>query len=364
MVRAGSCHLPQQGGRRLDSVVSHIDQERRSDRIDRQVSPATVFAVLLYCAGVIGGVAGYAYLALTNSSSPRHDVVVQWGLAGQAAPGLRLSRRRGLHDLPLCHGSFSSIAGRCRASDGRRTAPSPLVGSPVGCRAHRHPRLLLDRRCGAARRGPGDWARSPSSTTITRTFIWASWSKSVSVRVPYLEAQTQYGVGNQLLLYFVTDLVNFSNHGFYAGALLIDVVCVIGFFVVLQQLPGAWLGDRRPDRVGALAEPRRRPGRPRLGGPDALARRPGSGAAAGPALLGDWPGRRRWLAPVLAGAIWGTGGFLSQENVSGGFLVFVLSLALYGPVAACTARYRPFAALFVASGRRSSWCWSQVRRPL
>jgi hypothetical protein len=56
--------------------------------------------------------------------------------------------------------------------------------------------------------------------------------------VPYLEAQTQYGLGNLLLLYFVTDVINFSNHGFYAGAMLVNVVCVVGFFVVVQQLLG------------------------------------------------------------------------------------------------------------------------------
>ncbi len=55
---------------------------------------------------------------------------------------------------------------------------------------------------------------------------------------PYLEAQTQYGPGNQLLLAALTDFVHFSNHGFLAANLLLNVVCVILFFVVVQQFLG------------------------------------------------------------------------------------------------------------------------------
>jgi len=53
--------------------------------------------------------------------------------------------------------------------------------------------------------------------------------------VPYLEAQTQYGLGNQLLMYVLVNLVHFSNHGFYAANILLNAVCVVGFFVLLQQ---------------------------------------------------------------------------------------------------------------------------------
>ncbi|MGZ5913149.1 MAG: hypothetical protein ACXWLB_24985, partial [Reyranella sp.] len=169
--------------------------------------------------------------------------------------------------------------------------------------------------------------------------------------VPYLEAQTQYGLGNLLLLSFVTDLINFSNHGFYAAALLIDVVCVVGFFVVLQQLLGlgwaiaglvGWVLWPSPDSVLDLA------------GWAVLTRWlavPVLALLLAHALLNDWPRRRRWLAPLLAGAIWGAGGFLSQENVSGGLLVLMLSLVLYGPVRGLPWRsFVRFAALFLASG--------------
>src|SRR5260370_38579123 len=69
------------------------------------------------------------------------------------------------------------------------------------------------------------------------------------------------------------------------------------------------------------------------------------------ALLNDWPRRRRWIAPVLAGAIWGAGGFLSQENVSGGLLVLMLSLVLYRIGLGLHLRSFPrIAALMLSSG--------------
>ena len=55
---------------------------------------------------------------------------------------------------------------------------------------------------------------------------------------PYVEAQTQYGLGNQLLAYVLTEAFGFSNHGFYAGVLLVDVLCIVAFFVVVQQVLG------------------------------------------------------------------------------------------------------------------------------
>ena len=54
---------------------------------------------------------------------------------------------------------------------------------------------------------------------------------------------------------------------------------------------------------------------------------------------------------MSAGVVWGAGGFMSQENLSGGLLVLIFSLGLYGPVCGrplkCLAR---FAGLFLGSG--------------
>ena len=103
--------------------------------------------------------------------------------------------------------------------------------------------------------------------------------------MPYLEAQTQYGLGNLLLLYFATDIINFSNHGFYAGAMLVDVVCVVAFFVVLQQLLGLGWAIAASRGMGALAEPCRRSRSRRMGGSDALARGADPGVAARPRVV-------------------------------------------------------------------------------
>jgi hypothetical protein len=67
-------------GRRLDRVIARIAGSiGLAVRQDWPFAP-NVFSVVLYCAGFIGSVAGYAWLALTNSSVTRQDVVVQWGL--------------------------------------------------------------------------------------------------------------------------------------------------------------------------------------------------------------------------------------------------------------------------------------------
>ena len=64
---------------------------------------------------------------------------------------------------------------------------------------------------------------------------------------------------------------------------------------------------------------------------------------------GGAPGRGS--RPSAAGVIWGAGGFASQENLSGGLLVLIFSLALYGPVCGQPlASLARFAGLFLASG--------------
>ena len=310
-----------------------------------------VFAVILYCAGFIGSVAGYAWLALTTSSVTRQDVVVQWGL---------LDKRQLTFAYLVVVAFVIFHHAMARFVFDRRDAGRGMVGELP----HRRwaARLLgavliaILAYCWigvAALRDviPGD------SGALARFYDYHSHvhlGVLEQIRlgaVPYLEAQTQYGLGNLLLLYFVTDLINFSNHGFYAGALLIDVVCVVGFFVVLQQLLG--LGWAIAGLVGWVLWPSPA-GVLDLAGWAVLTRWlavPILALLLAHALLNDWPRQRRWIAPMLAGAIWGAGGFLSQENVSGGLLVLMLSLVLYGPVRGLPWRsFVRFAALFVASG--------------
>jgi hypothetical protein len=338
-------------GRRLDSVLARIARSvGLAVRPGRPFVP-NVFSVVLYCAGFIGSVAGYAWLALTNSSVTRQDVVVQWGLLDKRQ--LTFAYLVVVAFMIFHHAMARFVFDRRDAGRGtvgeipHRRWAARLLGAVL---------IAILAYCWigvAALRDviPGD------SGALARFYDYHSHvhlGVLEQIRlgaVPYLEAQTQYGLGNLLLLYFVTDLINFSNHGFYAGALLIDVVCVVGFFVVLQQLLGlgwaiaglvGWVLWPSPDGVLDLA------------GWAVLTRWlavPVLALLLAHALLNDWPRRRRWIAPVLAGAIWGAGGFLSQENVSGGLLVLMLSLVLYGPVRGLHWRsFVRFAALFVASG--------------
>ena len=198
--------------------------------------------------------------------------------------------------------------------------------------------------------------RSGSSTSITRSLHLGALEQIRLGATPYAEAQTQYGLGNQLLAYALTEAFGFSNHGFYAGVLLVDVVCIVVFFVIVQQILG--LGWALAGLVGWVLWP----------SPAAII------DLAGWAVLTRWiavpilalllarlllatgpldtePRAGSWIGPVSAGVIWGAGGFMSQENLSGGLLVLIFSLGLYGPVCGrplkCLAR---FAGLFLGCG--------------
>ena len=338
-------------GRRLDRVIARIARSvGLAGRQDWPFAP-NVLSVVLYCAGFIGSVAGYAWLALTNSSVTRQDVVVQWGLLDKRQ--LTFTYLVVVAFVVFHHAMARFVFDRGDA--GRRA---------VGEIPHRR---LANRLLGAvfiailaycwigvvALRDviPGD------AGTLARFYDYHSHVHLGILEqirlgaVPYLEAQTQYGLGNLLLLYFVTDVINFSNHGFYAGAMLVNVVCVVGFFVVVQQLLG--LGWAIAGLVGWVLWPSPA-GVLDIAGWAVLTRWlavPVLALLLAHALLNAWPRRRGWIAPVLAGVIWGAGGFMSQENVSGGLLVLMLSLALFGPVRGLQWRSLVrFAALFVASG--------------
>ena len=122
-------------------------------RPDRPFAP-NVFSVVLYCAGFIGSVAGYAWLALTNSSVTRQDVVVQWGLLDKRQ--LTFAYLVVVAFVIFHHAMARFVFDRRDAGRGagRRNSPSSVGHPPARRRAHRHPRLLLDRRCRPARRNP------------------------------------------------------------------------------------------------------------------------------------------------------------------------------------------------------------------
>ena len=264
-------------GRRLEGAIARIaGSVGLTVHLDKPFAP-NVFSVVLYCAGFIGSVAGYAWLALTNSSVTRQDVVVQWGLLDKRQ--LTFAYLVVVAFVIFHHAMARFVFDHRDAGRG-----------PVGEIPHRR---LASRLLGAvfiailaycwigvaALRDvvPGD-AGALARFYDYHSHVHLGVLEQIRLgAVPYLEAQTQYGLGNLLLLYFVTDVINFSNHGFYAGAMLVNVVCVIGFFVIVQQLLG--LGWAIAGLVGWLLWP----------------------SPAGVLDLAGWAVLTRWLAvPVLA----------------------------------------------------------------
>lgn len=301
----------------------------------------------IYGFGVVAAVAGYCYLALTPSriAQPGEEVIY-WGF---------------MDKRPFIFGylgliAFSAFHWFMVAFQ----APRPALSPPRDARSLR------------ARIGGGllvlllawGWLAIPAFQRVVAVEPGLAWFYDVHAHVhlasmeqirlgatPYLEAQTQYGIGNQILLGWLTELVHYSNHGFFAANVLLNVACILLFFVVLQQTLG--LGWAIAGLVGWALWP----------SPAFVADVAGWAAftrwLAIPilALLLAWlvlgPGAagRSWRAPVLTGALWGLGGFLSQESLTGGFLVLVLSIALLGPAAGWSLRAMAvFAALFAATG--------------
>ena len=337
------------GSLRVDDVI-----DRFASGVGLAIRPGgtpNVFAVMLYCAGIVGVAGAYAWLALTATGVTRADVVVVWGLLDKRQVVFAyllivafVLFHRAMVDLffaPTWSWHEAPVAAR-------RSWLSRVVGAVIVA-------IVAYGWLGAgALRDvvPADEA------TLARfyeyhTLVHLGALEQIRLgATPYVEAQTQYGLGNQLLAYALTRAFGFSSHGFYAGVLLLDVVCIVAFVVVVQQLLG--LGWALAGLLGWVLWP--------------------SPAAAidltGWAILTRWiavpilalllarllmahrgPPAGTWTAPLLAGAIWGAGGFMSQENLSGGLLVLVFSLGLYGPVCGRPlASLARFTGLFLASG--------------
>lgn len=306
---------------------------------------------LLYAVGVIGAIGGYCYLALAPSGAiAPNDEVIDWGRMDKRAlvfAYLGIAAFIAFHWLWVAF-----VQGQPMAVRSPTTVPQP--GWPVrllGALA-----IAVLAYC---------WVGLPAlpsigvvdDTALTRSYDIHSHvhlSALQQIRLgatPYLEAQTQYGPGNQLLLSGLTDLVHFSNHGFFTANILLNIVCVVVFFVVVQQFLGfgwafagviAWtLWPSPSDAVGLVGW--------------AVFTRwlviPILALWLAWLLLGVGSARRGWVASVLAGTLWGVGGFLSQESLTGGFLVFAFSLALFGPGSGMTLKaLARFAALFVVTG--------------
>lgn len=309
----------------------------------------SVFAVLVYCAGIVGAAGGYAWLALTTSGITRDDVVVVWSLLDkrQVVFAYLVVVAFVLFHRAMVSLFFAPTYGWHEAVAPRRSWLARAAGAIV---------IAVVAYCWLGSEALRDVVPADEAT-LGKFYEYHSLVHLGALEqirlgaTPYIEAQTQYGLGNQLLAYALTKAFGFSNHGFYAGVLLIDVVCIVAFFVIVQQILGlAWalaglLGWVLWPSPAAVID---------LAGWAILTRwiaMPILALLLARLLLAGGPRAGSWTAPVAVGAIWGAGGFMSQENLSGGLLVLIFSLGLYGPVCGRPlASLARFAGLYLAGG--------------
>ena len=227
VARAGSLPLDEAIGRFASGVGLAI----------RPGGTPSILAVLLYCAGIVGAAGGYAWLALTTTGITRDDTVVVWGLLDKRQPvfaylvvvAFVLFHRAivGLFFAPT-YGRHAAPSAQCRSWLLR------AVGAVV---------VAVAAYCWLGAEALRDVVPA-GEATLAKFYEYHSLVHLGALEqirlgaTPYVEAQTQYGLGNQLLAYGLTKAFGFRNHGFYAGVLLVDVVCIVGFFVIVQQMLG------------------------------------------------------------------------------------------------------------------------------
>lgn len=306
---------------------------------------------VVYAVGLLGAVAGYCYLALAPAGAiAPQDEVIEWGRMDKRPlifGYLGIAAFIAFHWLwvAFVHGAPPAV--RPTTADTTAGWPIRILGA-LGIALLAYGWLGLPALRGADVVGGDGLAKFYD----IHSHVHLSALQQIRLgAIPYLEAQTQYGPGNQLLLGALTDFVHFSNHGFLAANLLLNVACIILFFVVLQQFLG--FGWAAAGLLGWILWPSPVE-RIDLAGWAVLTRWlviPVLSLWLAWLLLGAGAERRGWAAAVAAGAMWGLGGFLSQENLSGGFLVLVFSLALFAPASGIApTRLARFAGLFVLAG--------------
>jgi len=133
------------GGRRLDSGLARIARRVGLAGSSGQALRTSVFAVVIYAPASRGSVAGYAWAAMTELRGDARRGRPM-GVAAKSASDLAYLVRRGIRDITPRLARFVFDRPRCRA---RMVGEIRIVGGPPACgrRAHRHPRLLLDRHC-------------------------------------------------------------------------------------------------------------------------------------------------------------------------------------------------------------------------
>lgn len=309
------------------------------------------YGSLLYAAGVLGAVAGYCYLALLPSGAiaPR-DEVIEWGRMDKRPlifGYLGIAAFIAFHWLwvAFVHGVPAAVRPSAAVPASRWTL---RVLGAFGIALLAYCWLALPALRGADVVGGEGLAKFYD----IHAHVHLSALQQIRLgAIPYLEARTQYGPGNQLLLGAITDFVHFSNHGFLAANLLLNACCVLLFFIVVQQFLG--FGWAAAGLLGWILWPSPAE-RIDLAGWAVLTRWlaiPVLALWLAWLLLGAESARRRGSTAALAGALWGVGGFLSQENLSGGLLVLAFSIALFGPASGMTPwRLARFAGLCLLAG--------------
>jgi hypothetical protein len=309
-------------------------------------------AGLVYCAGVIAAAAGYCYLALANSRiAESGEEVIDWGLLDKRP---LVFGYLGIGAFIAFHWAMRAVTvprtGNAAAADfTARTLPGRLLGALLV--AWLAWAWLAVPESGLQRMNTLDANALHRFFDIHSHVHLGGFEQIRQGAVPYVEAQTQYGPGNQALMNFLTSRVHFSNHGFFVANLLLNAACIVIFFVVVQQILGlgwalaglaGWVLWPSPADIMDFA------------GWAVLTRWlaiPILALLLSWLLLGHQALRRGWIGPAVAGTLWGVGGFLSQESLTGGFLVFVFSLALFAPVSGMTPRATAwFAARFLGVG--------------
>jgi hypothetical protein len=155
-------------------------------------------------------------------------------------------------------------------------------------------------------------------------------------RIPYVEAQTQYGPGNQLLLYWLMRFLDFSYWGAVEAQHIVNVTIVSLFSGLLTSFFGPIIGMAAIFLLRFFVSPLFIVAFPGWGW---LTR--WFGVAASSLLLAEIlfsKSQRRTLYASLLGAFCGTFAFLSQENFSTGLLAFCLIFGLAGGVRAVNFR--------------------------
>jgi hypothetical protein len=169
-------------------------------------------------------------------------------------------------------------------------------------------------------------------------------------KLPYVAAETQYGPGNQILLYHLMKQIDFSYWGALQAQAVVNSIVVAAFCGILLWFYGPLLGLISILLLAVFPSP------------IFVAAFPGWGWLTrwvGPALLSLFLAEilfapfklRRELLLLVLGALWGIFSFLSQESFATGLMLFFVILGLAAGIRVVSyCQFVSYAVCIVASG--------------